>query len=66
MAWLEEGINDYRSSGAMLFVPLYLGLKAEALHVAQRSSEALEAISEAEASAERSAEGNWRAELHRR
>jgi adenylate cyclase len=65
MACLEEGISDYRSSGAVLLVPLYLGLKAEALHLAQRTSEALEAISEAQASAERSAEGNWRAELHR-
>jgi adenylate cyclase len=65
MAWLEGGISDHRASGQMLAVSFYLGLKAEALHLAQRSSEALEAISEAEASAERSAEGYWRAELHR-
>jgi predicted ATPase len=65
MAWLEEGISDVRSSGATLLVPLYLGLKAEALYLAQRTSEALEAISEAEASAERSGESNWRAELRR-
>ncbi|HYY26604.1 MAG TPA: hypothetical protein VE860_01600 [Chthoniobacterales bacterium] len=66
MAWLEEGISDVlRSSGATLLVPTYLALKAEALYLAQRSSEALEAISEAEANAERSAEANWRAELRR-
>ena len=65
MACLEDGISNYRSSGAVLAVPFYLGLKAEALHLAQRTSEALEVISEAEASAERSAEGNWCAELHR-
>jgi adenylate cyclase len=65
MACLEDGISNYRSSGAVLAVPFYLGLKAEALHLAQRTSEALEVISEAEASAERSAEGSWCAELHR-
>ncbi|MBV8278054.1 MAG: protein kinase [Verrucomicrobia bacterium] len=65
IACLEDGISNYRSSGAVLAAPFYLGLKAEALHLAQRTSEALEVISEAEASAERSAEGNWRAELHR-
>src|SRR5262249_1040954 len=40
-------------------------LKAEALHLARRTSEALEAISEAEAIAERSEERDWSAELHR-
>jgi len=65
MAWLEDGISDYRSSGQMLAVPFYLGLKAEALHLAQRTSEALEAISEAEASAERSENRYWCAELQR-
>jgi adenylate cyclase len=46
-------------------VPYYLGLKAEALHLAGRTSEALEAISEAEALVERSEERCWWAELHR-
>jgi hypothetical protein len=46
-------------------VPYYLGLKAEASHLADRTSEALEAIREAEALAERSEE-RWRcAELYR-
>ena len=48
-----------------LAVPYWLALKAEALHLAQRTSEALEAISEAEAIAERSEERDWCAELHR-
>jgi hypothetical protein len=39
--------------------------KAEGLHLADRSSEALEAISEAETLAERSEERWWSAELHR-
>jgi predicted ATPase len=48
-----------------MVVPYYLALKAEALHLAGRNSEALEAISEAEALAERSEERWWWAELHR-
>jgi predicted ATPase len=43
----------------------YLALKAEALYLARRTSEALEAINEAEALAERSEERWWSAELHR-
>ncbi|MBV8278510.1 MAG: hypothetical protein JO170_25075, partial [Verrucomicrobia bacterium] len=40
-------------------------LKAEALHLADRTSEGLEAINEAEALVERSEEREWCAELHR-
>ena len=46
-------------------VPYFLALKAEALYLADRTSEALEAITEAEALAERSQERWWSAELHR-
>jgi hypothetical protein len=46
-------------------VPYWLALKAEALHLADRTSEALEAIKEAEALVERSEERWWCAELHR-
>ena len=49
----------------MLSMPYYLALKAEALHLADRTSEALEAIKEAEALVERSEERWWSAELHR-
>jgi predicted ATPase len=45
--------------------PYFLALKAEALHFADRISEALEAINEAEALAERSEERWWCSELHR-
>ena len=65
IAWIEEGIEDYRATGSMLGMPCYLALKAEALHLADRTSEALEAIREAEALAERSEERWWCAELHR-
>jgi hypothetical protein len=46
-------------------VPYYLTLKAEALYLAQRPSEALETISEAETLVERREERWWCAELHR-
>jgi predicted ATPase len=46
-------------------VPYFLALKAESLHFADRVSEALEAITEAEAWVERSEERWWSAELHR-
>jgi len=49
----------------MQFVPYWLALKAEALHLADRTSEALETIREAEARAETSCEHWWCAELHR-
>ena len=63
--WIEHGIEDWVLRGTRLFVPYYLGLKAEALYVANRSSEALEAISRAEALVERSEERWCSAELHR-
>jgi predicted ATPase len=65
ISWIEDGIEDWRATGSTLMVPYYLGLKAEALHLADRTSEALEAIREAQAMAERSAECWWCAELHR-
>jgi hypothetical protein len=63
--WIQHGIEDWVLSGARLFVPYYLTLKAEALYLADRSFEALEAMSEAEALVERSEERWCSAELHR-
>ena len=65
IAWIEHGIADWVASGATLLLPYYLGIKAEGLHLADRSSEALEAINEAGALVERSEERWWWAELHR-
>jgi predicted ATPase len=65
LAWIEAGIDGWRATGAMLDVPYFLSLKAEALYLAHRTSEALEAISEAEALVERSEDRHWCAELHR-
>jgi predicted ATPase len=62
---IEDGIEGWRATGSILIVPYYLALKAEALHLAHRTSEALEAIREAEAFAERSEERWWCAELYR-
>ena len=46
-------------------MPCLAALKAEALHLAERTPEALGAIKEAEAHAERFEERWWSAELHR-
>ena len=51
--------------GTVLGIPIRLTLKAEALHLADRTSEALEAATEAEALAEKSEERWWNVELHR-
>jgi predicted ATPase len=62
---IEEGIRDYRATGSMLAMPYYLALKAEALQIANLDLEALRAISEAMAIAERTEERWWLADLHR-
>jgi predicted ATPase len=38
IARMEDGIRDYRATGAMLRMPYFLALKAEALHSADRTS----------------------------
>jgi tRNA A-37 threonylcarbamoyl transferase component Bud32 len=63
--WIEQRIRDYRATGLMLRMPYFLAQKAEALYFSGRASEALQAISEAHALAERSEERWWCAELHR-
>jgi serine/threonine protein kinase len=65
VAWIEQGIKDLRGSGLTLDTPSLIALKAEALHLADRTSEALEVIREAEAMVERSEERFWCPELHR-
>ena len=65
LSWIEDGIEHWRAAGSMWTVPYYLALKAEALHLSERTSDALEAIREAEALVEKSEERWWSAELHR-
>ena len=62
---IEEGIEDYRATGSVVWVPLFWALKAEALEVAGRTSEALRVITDAEALAETSEARCWSAELSR-
>ena len=61
----KSGIRDLRATGTLLDLPFFLARKAEALHLADRTSEALEAINEAVAIAERFEHGYFSAELHR-
>ena len=63
--WIEHGIRDYRATGTVLVLPTYLARKAEALHLANRTSEALEAIGEAEVLAERFEQRYCYADLNR-
>ena len=65
IVWIEQGIRDSRATGSVLGLPYFLGLKAEALHLTNRTSEALEAINEAEKVVERFEQREWCAELHR-
>ena len=62
---IEQGIKELRATGSVLDLPYHLIQKAEALHLADRTSEALEAINEAVAIAERFEHGYCSAELHR-
>ena len=62
---IEDGIDDWRATGTTLTVPFLFALKAEALFLADRTSEALQAIRESEALIDRSKERWWCAELHR-
>jgi hypothetical protein len=58
-------MRDYRASGAVLGLPSQFARKAEALYLAGRTSDALDAINEAEALAERFENRYWSAELYR-
>jgi predicted ATPase len=62
--WIEQGIRDYRATGSVLSLQHLVGLKAEALFLADCTSEALETLREAEALVERFAERYWCTELH--
>jgi serine/threonine protein kinase/tetratricopeptide (TPR) repeat protein len=65
IAWIENGIRDFEATGAITGSAFRLMLKAEALYLADRTREALEAIREAEALLERTGEGYSRPEHHR-
>src|SRR6516164_2326362 len=65
ISWIIDGIRDRRASGSILGMPFFLALKAEALYLADRAPEAIEATAEAELLIERFEDRHWCAELHR-
>ena len=65
LSWIEDGLEQFRAAGSIQGRPWCLQLKAESLHLAGRTSEALATITEAEALAERSEERTQRSSLHR-
>jgi predicted ATPase len=65
LAWIEDGLQHWRATGEVRVTPVWLTLKAEALHFAGHTCEALEAIKNAEALIGRTHEREWFAELHR-
>ena len=62
--WIEQGTRDLLATGAVLGLPFFIARKAEALHLANRTSEALGAVNEAEALAERFEQCVYFSELH--
>ena len=65
MSWIEDGMEHLRASGSGFGMLSLLALKAEALHLADRTSEALEAIKEADTLVEVFEGRWWCAELDR-
>jgi len=65
ISWIEDGIGNYRATGSKLDMPYLLALKAEALHLADRPSDALEAVTEAEEIIEKFENRYWCADLYR-
>jgi predicted ATPase len=63
--WIEDGIGDYRATGSILDMPFLTALRAEALYLADRTSDALKAIAEVQELIERFENRYWCAELHR-
>jgi hypothetical protein len=64
IACIEDGIGDCRAMGAIRGLPYYLWLKAEALYLANRTPEALQAIKEADALVEKYEEYSMHPGLH--
>jgi serine/threonine protein kinase/tetratricopeptide (TPR) repeat protein len=62
---VESGIEAWRANGVMVDLSLWLALKAEALHLAGLTLNAVETLTEAEKVIQRSEERYWSAELHR-
>jgi hypothetical protein len=61
---IEDGIGDYRGRGPYGACRIFLALKAQALHLANRTPEALEALKEADVLVEKYEEYSMRSGLH--
>jgi hypothetical protein len=65
ITWIEHGLRDFRATGSVLGLPGYLARKAEALRLAGCTAEALLALNEAEAVAQRFEQSSSLSTLHR-
>jgi hypothetical protein len=65
ISWMGDGIEELRTSGALLPIPSLLAAKAESLYLANRTPEALDTIREAEALVEKTEARWWSAEFYR-
>jgi tetratricopeptide (TPR) repeat protein len=65
LSWIEEGLENYRATGSIAWMAYFLTLKAEALYLADRTPESLEAINEAEALSERIGWRDCAVDIHR-
>ncbi|MGB9275841.1 MAG: hypothetical protein WCC08_11465, partial [Terrimicrobiaceae bacterium] len=65
LSWIEEGIDEVQATGSISWMSYFLALKAQALSLANRASEALQEITEAEAFVKSTGRRYISAELHR-
>ena len=65
LSWIEKGIDEVQATRTISWISYCLALKAEALHLADRDSESLQAIAEAEGFVEKTGGRYISAELHR-
>ena len=65
LSWIEDGIDEVQATGLISWMSYFLALKAQALYLANRASEALRAITEAEAFVKSTGRRYISAELHR-
>ena len=65
ISWINDGIEELRTSGALLGISNLLGAKAEAFYLANRTAEALDTIKEAETLVEKTEARWWSAEFYR-
>jgi tetratricopeptide (TPR) repeat protein len=65
LSLIEDGLDELQATGTINWMSYFLALKAEALHLADRNSESLQAIAEAEGFLEKTGGRYISAELHR-